>query len=221
MRKKEMYCTLDTETFGGAAKPKGIYHLGGFIHDRKGKVVAGFNFVIAEFYDEIGKDSYAKKNFNAYEKMVSDGVVTIIPTEEKAIEIVNDLCNFYNVKYLMAFNSGFDFLKTACKSLLEEREFIDLYLMAVETLGKRKGYAKFCVSNELKSKSGKNLATSAESFFAFITGNAKYSEEHTALEDAKIEMEIFCKCIATHLKFTKNCHFYDHPSKWDLLPKAI
>ena len=44
---KKMYCTLDTETFGGAANPKGIYNLGGRIHDREGNVVASFNYLIS------------------------------------------------------------------------------------------------------------------------------------------------------------------------------
>lgn len=219
--KKQFYCTMDTETFGGASQPKGIYHLGGFIHDRKGIIKASFNFLIAEHFHEISIDSYAKQNFHLYGKMVETGMVTMIPTEQMAIDAVNTLLNYYDVKYIMAFNSGFDFGKTACKQLLAGREFIDLYLMACETLAKRKKYAKFCQINNLKSRSGKSLATSAEAFFAYLTNNPFYKEEHTALEDAKIELFIFLECIKTHLKFTKNCHFYDKVNKWELIPKII
>ena len=214
---KNIYCTLDTETFGGASNPKGIYHLGGFIHDRMGNVLAGFNFVIAEHYNEIQADSYAKKNFGLYEEMVKNGVATIIPTEEMAVAIVNSICDYHNVKYMMAFNTGFDFCKTSCKTLLQGREFIDIYLMACQTLGGLKKYARFCRENNFKSKSGKSVATSAESFFAYLTGNAEYIEEHTALEDAKIEMEIFVKCIHAKKKFTKNVNFFDFYGKWSLI----
>ena len=45
---KNVYCVLDTETYGGAAFPKGIYHLAGIIHDRQGNVYGCFNYLIAE-----------------------------------------------------------------------------------------------------------------------------------------------------------------------------
>ena len=55
---KTRYCTLDTETFGGAANPKGVYHLAGLIHERDGKVLASFNYLIAEHYEEIAKEEH-------------------------------------------------------------------------------------------------------------------------------------------------------------------
>lgn len=218
---KNLYCTLDTETFGGAAKPKGIYHLGGFVHDRMGNIVGGFNYLIAEHYDEISKDDYAKRNFDRYATMVREGVVTLIPTEKMAVEMVDALCSFYGVRYMMAFNTGFDFCKTACRDLLNEREFIDIYLAAVQTLAIRKKYSTFCHEHDFCSNSKKSVATSAEAFYAYLTGKGDYIEEHTALEDAKIEIEIFVACMNAHKAFTKNCHFYDFAKcgNWGVIPK--
>ena len=34
-------------------------------------------------------------------------------------------------------------------------------------------------------------------------------EEHTALKDAEIEMEIFLACLKMHKKYTKNVHQWD------------
>lgn len=204
--RKNIYCTLDTETFGGAANPKGIYHLAGIIHDRKGKILAVFNYLISEHYEEINKDEYAKKNFHKYLEMINDGIITMIATEKEAVKAVNELCNFYNVKYMMAYNSSFDFCKTMCKEFIIEREFIDIYLMALQTITHIKRYAKFCRTYNLIAKSGKSVSTSAESVYAYITNNAEYSEEHTAMEDSKIEMEIFLACLKCHKKFTKNSH---------------
>ena len=206
---KKMYCTLDTETFGGAANPKGIYNLGGRIHDREGNVVASFNYLISEHYEEIEKDSYAKDNFHKYLEMIDDGSITMIASEDEAIAAVNALCDFYNVKYMMAYNSVFDFCKTKCDALIAEREFIDIYLMALQTITHLKKYAKFCRENNFKSRSGKSVATTAESIYAYLTNNVNYSEEHTALEDSKIEMEIFLACLKTHKRFTKNLHQRD------------
>ena len=208
---KNIYCTLDTETFGGAAFPKGIYHLAGIIHDRQGNILATFNYLIAENYDEINKDEYAKRNFQKYQELIADGVVTMIPTEDLAVEMVNAICDFYGVRYMMAFNSAFDFVKTACYSLIENREFIDIYLMSLQTITHLKKYATFCRENGFRSRSGKNVATSAESIYAFLTNNAEYKEEHTAFEDSKIEMEIFLACQKTHKKYTKNVHAWDCP----------
>lgn len=206
---KNIYCTLDTETFGGAVNPKGVYHLAGIIHDRNGKIFATFNYLIAEHFSEILKDDYAKQNFPKYLEMVNNGIVTMIATEEEAVKAVDELCNFYNVRFMMAFNSGFDYVKTICQSLIKNREFIDIWLMAVQTLTKIKKYSTFCRENGLKSSTGKSVATNAEAFYAYITNNADYKEEHTALEDSKIEMQIFLACLKTHKKFSRNVHCFD------------
>lgn len=81
--------------------------------------------------------------------------------------------------------------------------------MAVQTLTKIKKYSTFCFENGLKSSTGKSVATNAESFYAYLTNNANYKEEHTAMEDSKIEMAIFLACLKTHKKFTKNVHCFD------------
>lgn len=206
---KFMYCTLDTETVGGASHPTGTYNYGGKIHDRQGNVVASFSLLVAEHYDEIKTDDYAKRNFHLYEQYINEGKVTVVPTEQDALEIIRTLCKHYNVKYLMAYNSGFDFVKTNLSELLNDFEFIDIYLMALQTITHIKKYATFCRENGLRSSSGKSVATSAESMFAYLTQNADYSEEHTAFEDANIEMEIFLACLRTHKKFTRNVHQWD------------
>ena len=207
--KKNIYCTIDTETIGGAVNPTGAYNYGGIIHDKQGNVYATFSFLVMEHYDKIRNDDYAKKNFPIYEERLCRGEMTAIASEAQAVEVVRSLCKMYNVKYVMAYNSSFDFTKTVCRELLVDFEFIDIYLMALQTITHLKKYAKFCRENELYSRSGKTCSTSAESVYAFITDNADYAEEHTALSDAMIEMEIFKRCYAMHKKYTKNCHQYE------------
>ena len=210
---KTIYCTLDTETVGGASAPTGMYNLGCTIHDKDGHIFATCSMLVMEHYDEIRTDDYAKKNFHLYEERLARGEMSAVATEEEAVSIVRNLCHFYSVRYVMAFNSGFDFCKTICRQLLDEFEFIDLWLMAVQTICHQKGYAKFCRENGFKSSSGKSCATSAESVYAYITNNPDYIEEHTALNDALIEMEIFVKCLSLHKKFTKNIHNFDAKGK--------
>lgn len=215
-----MYCTLDTETVGGCTAPAGFYHIGGFIHNRSGNVVASFNLVVAEMFERIRYDDYAKKNWERYNQFVTEGVATMVDTEDAAIALISNLCDFYNVTTMTAFNSGFDFGKTKAAALIQNREFIDLYLAAMQTIGAKASYIKFCRENGLLSRSGKNIAGTAESFNAYLTNNPEYSEEHTALEDARIEKGIFDAIIQSHRKFTQNCTFYDFPNKWGLLAPA-
>ena len=186
---KNIYCTLDTETVGGASNPTGMYNLGCTIHDKQGNIFATCSLLVMEHYDEIRNDDYAKKNFHLYESRLASGEISAVATEEEALSIVRNLCNFYGVKYVMAYNSGFDFCKTICH---------------------KKSFANFCRENGMKSRSGKTCSTSAETVFAYITNNADYTEEHTALSDAMIEMEIFLACVKMKKKYVKNVHQWDY-----------
>ena len=206
---KNIYCTLDTETVGGASNPTGMYNVGCVIHDRQGNIYATTSMLVMEHYDEIRHDDYAKKNFPIYEERLRSGEMSAVATEAEAVEIVRNLCKMYGVKYVMAYNSAFDFTKTACRELLNDFEFIDIYLMALQTVTHLKKYAKFCRENAMYSRSGKTLATTAESVYAYFTDNADYTEEHTAFSDALIEMAIFLGCDKMHKAYTKNCHQYD------------
>ena len=207
---KTIYCTLDTETVGGASNPTGTYNFGCVIHDREGNILATCSLLAMEHFDKIRNDDYAKKNFPIYEERIRTGEMSAVATEEEALCIIRNLCHFYNVKYVMAYNSGFDFCKTICKNLLEEFQFIDLYLMALQTITHQKAFSNFCHDYDYKSKSGKSCATSAEAVYAFIADEPNFIEEHTALNDALIEMEIFVRCLKTHKKFVKNSHQYDY-----------
>lgn len=211
--RKTIYCTLDTETVGGAANPKGMYNLGCVIHDKDGNIFATASLLVMEHYNNIEKNSYAKKNFHIYEERLNNGTISAVATERDAVEIVRNLCKFYNVKYVQAYNSAFDFKKTICRELLNDFEFIDIYLMALQTITHLKSYRKFCVANGFKTNSGKTCSTTAESVYAFITNNAEYTEEHTALSDAMIEKDIFVRCYKMHKKFTKNAHQWDCQSR--------
>lgn len=209
MNKKYLYCTLDTETVGGATNPKGMYNLGAVIHDKDGNIFATTSVLVMEHYEDINKDKYAKKNFPLYEKWLTNGSISAVTTEAEAVSIVRNLCHFYGVKYVTAYNSSFDFCKTICRDLLDEFEFIDLYLMALQTITHQKGFDKFCHENNFIAQSGKSCATGVEAVYAYMTNNPHFEEEHTALSDAMQEMEIFVKCYSLHKKFTKNCHQHD------------
>ena len=216
---KTIYATLDTETVGGIDTPKGFYNVGVVIHDREGNIFATTSLLVMEFYDEIKNDDYAKKNFHLYAERLARGEISAVATEVEALNIVRNLLRFYGVRYVMAYNSAFDFTKTICRELLDEFEFIDLWLMALQTITHQKRYAQFCRDYEYKSRGGKTCATTAESVYAYITDNPYFFEEHTALNDALIEMAIFVRCIKLHKHYTKNVHCWDCTERNKAFPK--
>lgn len=216
---KNIYCTLDTETVGGCTAPTGMYNVGAIIHDRSGNVLATTSLLVMEHYDEIAKDDYAKRNFDVYKERLNAGIISAVATEAEAYEVVENLCKHYGVKYVMAYNSAFDFCKTCFRGLLDSFEFIDLYLMALETLTHKKSYAQYCRENGLKSRNGKSCATSVEAVYGYLTNNPDFVEEHTALSDAMQEMEIFLACQKLHKKYTKNTHAWDAPFEVKCFPK--
>ena len=163
---KEMRMTIDTETVGGCSTPDGAYHYGATVHNLDGEIVAVANILVMEHFDKIRHDDYAKKNFHLYERMIASGTVTCVTTEAMAVDVLRQLARKYNVKYIQAYNSGFDFVKTECSALLDEFQFVDLYLMALQTITHQKKYAKFCNEHGLYSKSGKTCATSVEAVYA-------------------------------------------------------
>ena len=87
--KKNIYCTIDTETVGGATNPTGAYNYGGIIHDKQGNVYATFSFLVMEHYDKIRYDDYAKKNFPLYRERLENGLICAVATENEAISILN------------------------------------------------------------------------------------------------------------------------------------
>ena len=218
MRLKTIYATIDTETVGGATTPTGTYNYGMVIHDRYGNIIATQNLLVAEHYNKIKDDDYAKKNFDLYEQYLHEGKISMVATEEEAIALMRNLCRFCNVKYLMAFNSGFDMTKTKCKELLDEFEFIDIWLMSLQTLTHYKKFSKFCDNFDLKNKKG-NCLTNAQTMYAYITNTPTYIEEHTALADSLIEVKIFVECLKTHKRFSKNVHCWDCKENNKIFPR--
>lgn len=209
--RKTIYCTLDTETIGGASSPTGMYNVGCIIHDNTGNIFASCSLLVMEHYDKIRNDDYAKKNFPLYKQRLESGDISAVSTENEAYNIILNLCKRYNVKYVMAYNSSFDFCKTCFKNLLDEFEFIDIYLIALQTITHKKSYAKFCSKHSLKAKrAGSNCCgTGVEAVYAYLTNNPTFQEEHTAMSDALNEMEIFLACHKMHKKYTRNCHAFD------------
>lgn len=62
-------------------------------------------------------------------------------------------------------------------------------------------YLKFCDENGYYTTTG-NYSTTAETVFRYTSGDNTFEEEHTALSDSEIEMDILFKCLDKGAKVT-------------------
>ena len=75
----------------------------------------------------------------------------------------------------------------------------DLWGMSCEHLLNNDTYKEMCVNEGWTTASGKYFKTSAETAYRFMTGNLDFIEEHTALDDAIIESELFAAIVKKKL----------------------
>lgn len=225
-KRKNYYLTLDVET-AGSFKQKLVYDLGFAIHDRKGNIIEERSFIIEEiFYNKDLMDTaYYKEKVPTYERDIVRGLHDVVPFDY-ARNVMLNMIEHYNPKFVMAYNLNFDMdaLRKTAKHIMGLDKFLDnrakgivpkcIWSYACETLFKQKSFAKFAFENGLYSEAG-NYKTSAEVAYAYMTGNASYEEEHTGMEDVRIEVEIFARCERQHKKHESG--ILSHP--WRLVSK--
>ena len=115
-------------------------------------------------------------------------------------EMARDIKN-YDVVGAYAYNSPFDdkvfnfncdWFK--CINPLDTLPIFDIRGYVHKFIAFNSDYQQFCENNELFTDSG-NYSTTAESLFKYITNNTDFEEEHTALSDSTIELQILINCV--------------------------
>lgn len=107
----------------------------------------------------------------------------------------------YEVTYAYAYNAPFDTKVFAwncewfkCNNPFDNIEILDIRGCVHEFIAHSKAFQDFCERQEKFTESG-NYSTTAETLFQFLTGNSDFEEEHTALADSEIELEILLYCV--------------------------
>ena len=214
-RRKSYYLTIDTETANSLEDPI-MYDLGGCIHDRQGNVYETFSFVIYDIFcadRELFNTAYYAEKRPIYEAQIAAGQRKIVSIYT-ARRHVQELCDKYGVKAIIAHNARFDYrstnytLRYVTKS--KSRYFLpygipvwDTLKMAQDTICQQPTYRRWCERNGYLQRNGKPRAT-AEILYRYITLNNEFVEDHTGLEDVLIEKEIFAKCMRQHKKMRKD-----------------
>ena len=203
-KRKKYYLMFDCETANTLENPL-IYDMGGVIIDKKGKVYAGFSFLIKDIFieeRELMQSAYYSEKIPQYWNEYKKGKYKI-KTLLEARKYILALMKKFNCTTVIAHNMRFDYnaLNTSIRYLTKSkiRYFLPYdtkiwctLAMARSVIGKMTTYKWFCEKKPEERKTKKNqLRFTAEILYQFLTNDNDYKERHTGLDDALIEKEIF------------------------------
>lgn len=205
------YLVFDTETIS-LNKPF-IYNLGYRILSAKGEVLVDRDFVIRQIYDNkplFATAYYANKRKLYTSKMKAKKALKVSWGEACRV-MAKDIKQF-NITTAWAYNSDFDekafyfnhlFYRNKVRPL-DPVQVCDI-MDEIDNITDTTEYKEFCKAyGFLTNHKTPRPRKTAEAVFAFITGNPNYCEEHTALEDSKIEAAILLKAHELSWAFGKS-----------------
>lgn len=192
---------LDTETLG--VNDRRVYDLGYIIFDTDtNEVLMTRDYIIKQIFDNenLMKTAYYAEKRPIYFERLNSGYCKRVYWGNACRILAHDMEKF-EVDGVFAYNSPFDFkaiLKTCtfynAKVNPTENGIIDI-MDYIQPITNSKEYKDFCRKNGFMTRHRvPRCQRKAETLYRFLTNNVGYVEEHTALEDSKIELEILLKC---------------------------
>lgn len=193
---------LDTETCGGFRAPL-VYDFGYVIANENGEVIKSRSYIIKEVYDNLPlfNTAYYAEKRPLYEARLKSGYSKKVNLAYALYQMKKDMKKYGIEKF--AYNSRFDnnalkstmnqFRKTKHNPIENGIEDIMDYIGAITNTEQ---YQKFCEENGFMTKHKTPRAQKkAETLYRYLTNNPNYTEEHTALEDSKIELFILMSAL--------------------------
>ena len=114
---------------------------------------------------------------------------------------MHTIFKYYNVELAFAYNSQFDekVFNFNCEFFHTINPFDTIPIKDImpyvhNTIAFTEDFQGFCENYKLFTESG-NYSTTAETLTKYITNNPDFVEEHTALADSEIELDILLYCI--------------------------
>ena len=120
----------------------------------------------------------------------------------------------YEIQHAYAYNSEFDervfefncdWFK--CINPFDTVEIHDIRGFAHHFIAFTKSYQEYCEEQSLFTESG-NYSTTAEAIYRYIKQDNEFVEEHTALADSLIELEILKHCVEQGAEYEEDCRAY-------------
>lgn len=196
---------IDTETTNDIDCPI-VYDVGYQIFSLDGGVVCERSFVNADVFKDpaLMESAYFKEKIPQYWDDIVNGRRTLARWKTIKQQIRND-CIIHDVKIACAHNAMFDnrALNTTQRYITTSKyryflpygvEWWDTLKMSRAILKNDDSFGEFCYNNDYLTARGCRRYT-AEIIYRFLTGCNDFVENHTGLEDVKIEREIFKFCI--------------------------
>lgn len=209
---------IDTETTNGLDQPM-PYDVGyQIVNLPTGEVLVEKSFIIAEIFldKEMMGEAFFKDKIPTYWREYKEGKRNLKSIWNVRRELWQDMKNF-DVKKVGAYNMGFDNRATRndirfCTSSRLRwffpygTELFCIWNMACTSILQDKNYINFCEKNGFISEN-KNYSTSAETVYRYLINNPTFEEEHTGLEDVKIEVEIMLAVLRSGLEYEDKISF--------------
>jgi hypothetical protein len=192
---------LDTETCDLQGN---VYDVGLVVTDRTGTIYHEYHSLVREVFTDAERMMgafYARKMFTHYAPMLDTGETTLTPWAMVA-DTIRQIAGDYQVKTVAAYNLGFDerVLRNMGRQFRTAPLFgdtvreLDIWQFACEVRLNRSTYRNIAEANGWVSPKG-NIKTGAEFAYRFLSGQHDFIEDHTALSDARIEVDIMRECF--------------------------
>ena len=186
---------FDTETI--STEKRFIYNIGYVIVDPDGKYLVERDMLVRQVYDNkpLFETAYYANKRPLYLSKMKGRQTKKVSWGEACRVMLKDIKQ-YHVLDGFAFNSRFDvgafyfthnFFGNKRRPLdgIKVHDIMDYIKVFTQT----EEYKEWCKANGFMTSNGRVKQT-AEVVYAYITANPDYTEEHTALEDSRIETEI-------------------------------
>ena len=214
----------DTESTGLGNRAF-VFDFGYVIGTKRGKILQERNFLIREvltnprimlgaLYNKEWRAMMGGKIFNFYIPEIANQNLTIVGWRD-AMQIMRDDVLTYGVNVFSAYNLPFDLgAMNKTHNMVTEKnldfsrlDLLCLWEFACITVCRSRLYHDVC--REQGADAGwitpaNNVRTTAEKVHAFLSGNYKFIESHTALHDAQIEFEILLRLLARKTRIPYN-----------------
>lgn len=196
---------LDTETLG--VFDPSVYDLGYVIYDSEvDGIIKARDYITSEIFDDENKmkTAYYANKLPIYHKRLADGYCKKIKWAYALRMLKRDM-NKYKVDGIYAYNSRFDTRaiaktceKLGVKSNPTSDGIADIWKGLTDPhITETESYKEFCKKNGFMTKHKKpRCQAKAETVYRYLMNQTDYIEEHTALEDSKIELAILLKALS-------------------------
>lgn len=218
---------LDTETTGDFSQPL-IYDFGYKVITPAGEVLFSRNAIVKEVFENrfiMDKAYYADK-VNAYRVSIENREIDLERFEVLIKEFIR-VCRTYKVEIISAYNLAFDvkalngtmrmcYSKGHDDKILEKlidqknKKLLCIWNLACETLLDTDEYREYAKVHGFVSDKG-NYLTSAEVAYRYLKDLPEFIEQHTAMADVEIEIEIL---LAILKDYDGNLNYGLHYGSW-------